>query len=176
MSAVGKTHTRLGVTEAMTRPSLFALAMVLMAIPLRAEPAKVTVVTKDGRHGGTLSVSQVVVEANGRVSKVPLAEISSVEFGDTDVVKTRQGKRVKGVVRVEGWTLKEADAQRPLARADLKFIVPQALLGPLRRGQVVDAAAANGMTYHVRLPPKYDPKAGAPAIVMLHGSNANSAD
>jgi predicted esterase len=46
----------------------------------------------------------------------------------------------------------------------------------LKRGQIVDAAAANGMTYHVRVPPKYDPKSGGPAIVLLHGSNAYSAD
>jgi predicted esterase len=160
----------------MMRPPLVALALALLSVPLRAENGPVTVVTKAGRHAGTLSVTQLEVQAGSRPIKVPLADVSSVQFGDTDVVRTRQGKSVKGVVRVEAWSLREGDADRPLAREDLRFLVPQVPLGPLRKGQVVDAATANGMTYHVRVPPKYDPAAGGPAIVLLHGSNANTAD
>ena len=158
------------------RVSLAALAAVALAVLLGAGPAHVTVVDKEGRHGGTLSVSHVEVRTDGRPVKVPLAEISSVHFGDTDVVRTRSGKRVKGTVAVEGWTLRQADADRPVRRDALRFIVPQAPLGRLQRGVVMDGAAANGMTFHVRVPPKYDPAAGGPAIVLLHGSNAHSAD
>jgi predicted esterase len=125
---------------------------------------------------GTLSIGRVEVHtASGNV-QVPLTEIASIQFGDADVVRTRQGKRVKGIVRTDDWTLREKETDLPLARADLRYIVVQAALGPLKGGQIVDGAAANGMSYHVRVPEKYDPKAGRPAIVVLHGSNAYSAD
>lgn len=155
---------------------LVGLAVVFLAMPLVAEPAHVTVVTKEGRFGGTLSVDRVEVKTNSGVVKVPVSELTSVQFGDTDVIRTRTGRRIKGVVRVEDWTLQESGANRPLARADLRFIVPQVALGTPRRGQIVDAAAANGMTYHVRVPEKYNPSSGGPAIVLFHGSNAYSAD
>jgi predicted esterase len=165
------------------RLPMVVLAVVVITSGVCAEPAgHVTVVTKDGRHGGTLSVDHVEVEtaAGGaaRPVNVPLADVSSVQLGDggADVVRMREGKVVKGKVRVDGWTLNEADMARPLARGDLQFLVPQTELGTPRRGQTTDAATANGMIYHVRVPEKYDAKAGGPAIVVLHGSNANSAD
>src|SRR5688500_17285180 len=107
------------------RLPLLALALAVFAIPLRADPVSVTVIDKDGRHGGVLSVSQIEVQTNGRVVKVPLAEVGSIQFGDTDVVRTRPGQRIKGTIRAEGWTLKEGDTDRPLSRADLRFVVPQ---------------------------------------------------
>ena len=158
-------------------PAAIALALSLLA-PAAAEPVRVTAVTKDGRHGGTLSVDHVDVQVGPRVVKVAMGEVASIRFGETDVVHTRGGRRVKGVVSVEGWTLR-ADGKnepRPLARDTLRFVVPRVPLGKPARGRVVDAAAANGMTYHVRLPEKYDAAAGGAAIVLLHGSNANSAD
>ncbi len=158
------------------RTMIVALVAALLAVQLRAEPVPVTVVTKDSRHSGTLLLTQVEVETASGVVKVPLSEISSLRFGDTDVVLTRQGKRLKGVIRADGWSLREAGAERPLERADLRFVIPRVPLGPPKRKQIVDAAAANGMTYHVRVPEKYDPRPGGPAIVLLHGSNANSAD
>lgn len=41
---------------------------------------------------------------------------------------------------------------------------------------IEDGTAKNGVTYCLRRPAKYDPKKGAPAIVILHGSNMNSKD
>jgi hypothetical protein len=90
-----------------------ALALVMVAVPLRADPARVTVVMKDGRHGGTLSVSQVEMQSGPRSAKIPIGEIGAIQFGDIDVIQTRSGKRVKGTVRVDGWALKEGDADLP---------------------------------------------------------------
>jgi len=129
------------------RLSLFTLVVAVLAAPLWAEPARVTVITKEGRHSGTLAVSQVEVEAGSKVQKVPLADIASIQFGETDVIRTRQGKRGKGVVRVEGWVLREEAAERALARADLRFLIPQVSLGTPRKGQIVDAAAALAWAY-----------------------------
>src|SRR6476661_4075726 len=141
------------------RPLLVALVVGLFAASVRAETAQqVTAITKEGRYGGTLSVTQVEVKTNSGLTKVPFSEVASIQFGDAaDVVRTRQGKRVKGVIRVEGWTIKEKDSERPLARGDLRYIVPRVPIGPLKRGKTVDAATANGMTYHLRVPDKYDP-------------------
>src|SRR4051812_31570064 len=116
-----------------------ALAVSLLAVSLRAEPpARVTAITKDGRHAGTLPVAQVEVKTDKAAVKVPLAQVSSVRGGEADkgdVVRTRDGKRVKGTVRVDGWTLQEASGELPLTRADLRYVVPQAPIGPLKRGQ-----------------------------------------
>ena len=158
------------------RLSLVVLGVVLVAAPITAEPARVTVITKDARHSGAFSASELVVNTGKRTTKVPIGEVASVQFGDVDVVRTRQGQRIKGTVSAEGWTLSEGATERPLDRADLRHLVAQVPLGKLRKGQVMDAAGANGMTYHVRVPDKYDPAAGMPALVLLHGSNAYSAD
>src|SRR5688500_5877014 len=173
------------------RMHVVALMLGFLAGGVGAGPARVTVVTKEGRHGGTLSVEQVEIEtaaggagsargarapAGRGVVKVPMTDIASVFFGEVDSIRTRAGKRHKGVISVEGWTLADSGEQRPLSRQDLRFIVPQIKLGAPRKGQIADAAAANGMTYHVRVPEQYDPAKGKPAIVFLHGSNANSGD
>src|SRR4051794_34503875 len=124
------------------RMSVVSLAVALLAASLGAGPARVTVITKDGRLGGTLSAAGLDVQTASKGVGVPLADVASVQFGDAgDVVRTRDGKRIKGTVRVDGWSLKEkeAGADRPLARADLRFLVPQAPIGPLKRGKVVDA-------------------------------------
>ena len=153
-----------------------AMAIAILAVRLPAETTHVTAILKDGRHMGALSINNVEVQTASGIIRVPLGAITSIQFGEPDVIRLRQGKRVKGIVRAEGWTLRQQDQQLPLARADLRYLVPQAPLGPLRRGQIADGAAANGMTYHVRIPEKYDPHSGRAAIVVLHGSNANSAD
>ena len=41
---------------------------------------------------------------------------------------------------------------------------------------IEDGTAKNGVTYCLRRPARFDPKKGAPAIVILHGSNMNSKD
>jgi len=56
--------------------------------------------------------------------------------------------------------------------------VAVALLALLFQGpsDIPEKKAANGLSYCLRLPPAYNPKIGAPAIVWLHGSNMNSID
>jgi predicted esterase len=162
------------------RVPIVVLTVVILSIRLSADPPQVTVITKDSRHGGTISISDIEIKmANAKApTKVPLSDIAAIQFGDAaDLIRTRQGKRLKGTIRLEDWTLKEKESDRPLARGDLRFIVPQILLPTTpRKAQILDATTANGMTYHVRLPEKYDPKQGAPALILFHGSNAYSAD
>lgn len=50
------------------------------------------------------------------------------------------------------------------------------LLAALHQGDILEKKAANGVTYCLRVPPGYNAKAGAPAVVWLHGSNMNSVD
>ncbi|HEX7897895.1 MAG TPA: hypothetical protein VF950_09055 [Planctomycetota bacterium] len=49
-------------------------------------------------------------------------------------------------------------------------------LALLQQNDIVEKKAANGLSTCVRVPRGYNPKAGAPAIVWLHGSNMNSID
>lgn len=160
------------------RLSLALLAVALLTPAVHAAPAHVTVVNKESRSSGTLSAEQIeIIPEKGPAGRLPLADVAMIQFGDTiDVIRTKNGRRVKGIVKVDGWTLKGTDGDKPVARGDVRFLIPQAPIGPPRKGVTVDAATANGMTYHVRVPPKYDPKTGAPAIVFFHGSNSYSAD
>src|SRR4051794_17924778 len=88
--------------------------------------ALVTAITKDGRHTGTLPITQIEVKTEARVVKLPLTDLASLQFGDAaDVIRSRQGKAVKGRINADGWTLQEKDAALPLARPDLRFIIPQ---------------------------------------------------
>jgi predicted esterase len=162
------------------RISIIAIVSAILSLPLLADPPQVTVITKDARHSGTLSIPEIEIKTNAKTpTKVPLSDIASIQFADAaDLIRTRQGKRLKGTIRVEDWTLKVKDADpKSLSRPDLRFIIPQILLPtPAKKLQILDATTANGMTYHLRLPEKYDPKLGAPALILFHGSNANSAD
>jgi predicted esterase len=158
------------------RTFLILTALTLLTLPLRADPAHITAITKDARHSGTLSITNVEITTPSGLVKVPLPDVAFIQFSDTDSIKTRQGKRIKGTIKTETWTLQQPDSQLPLSHPDLRYFIPQIPLSSPKKAQVVDAATANGMIYHVRLPAKYNPKTGLPAIVLLHGSNANSAD
>src|SRR5690348_11611510 len=115
----------------MRLPLLVVIAFALPGLPTRAADSKtagtaVTVLTKDGRHTGTLPITQVEVKSDARAVKVPLTDIASLQFGDAaDVIRNRQGKAVKGRINADGWTLQEKDAARPLARGELRFVIPQ---------------------------------------------------
>jgi pimeloyl-ACP methyl ester carboxylesterase len=51
----------------------------------------------------------------------------------------------------------------------------QAAKGPWPdRDKFHNETAANGMTFHIRIPKAYDPKKPSPALVILHGSNMNA--
>jgi predicted esterase len=163
------------------RLTCIALVVAAFAKALHADPTQVTVIAREARHTGALSIAEIEIKTNAKMpAKVPLSDIASIQFADAaDLIRTRQGKRLKGTIRVDDWTLKEKDADpKPLSRADLRFIIPQILLPTPtpRKALIIDATTANGMTWHVRLPEKYDPKLGAPAIILFHGSNACSAD
>src|SRR6266699_4208965 len=99
------------------RYSIVALVAAILVLPLGAEPVHVTVITKDGRRSGTISAGEVEVKTEARTAtKVSFGDVASIQFGDVDVVRTKQGRRVKGIVRVEGWTLHEKDAEQGLSR------------------------------------------------------------
>jgi pimeloyl-ACP methyl ester carboxylesterase len=48
------------------------------------------------------------------------------------------------------------------------------VLALAQSGDVTEKKTANGLISFTRIPSTYNPKAGAPALVWLHGSNANS--
>jgi hypothetical protein len=62
----------------------------MLATPLRAEPPRVTVITKDARHSGAFSASEFPVGTGNRTVRVAIGDVASIQFGDIDVVRTRQ--------------------------------------------------------------------------------------
>src|SRR6266550_3994741 len=80
----------------MMRLALIALTLPLLTAPLHAEPAPpahVTAIIKDARHSGTLSITEIQVDAGKRPTKLAISDIASIQFGDFDVIRTWQGRR-----------------------------------------------------------------------------------
>ena len=77
-----------------------ATAVALLAASVRAEPAHVTVVTKDARHSGTLSAAGVEVKTAAKAVGVSWTDVWAVQFGDGtttgDVIRTREQPRKDG--------------------------------------------------------------------------------
>src|SRR5207302_1775916 len=63
------------------RRAFIALTLALLAVPLRADPPSVTVITKDARHTGSLSINVVELQTGKRTQSLPLADIASIQFG-----------------------------------------------------------------------------------------------
>jgi poly(3-hydroxybutyrate) depolymerase len=163
----------------MKLPYLASVLTVLLACTgaFAAENPRVTVVTKSDRQAGTLALHEVRIETDKGIENVPMAEVTGIEFGKTSDAIRRRGEHepLTGRVEVAGWKLRRVGGETPLQRQDLRLIVPQAALGQLQKGRIMHGAAANGMTYHVRVPDQYDATVGGPAIILLHGSNTNTA-
>jgi predicted esterase len=147
----------------------------LVAALQAAEVATVTVTSKDGETmRGTLVTTAFKMKTGFGETTVQVAKIVSIEFGATDVVTTREKTQIKGKILLAEFKLKTESGDAALKTANLKSIAVDGALGKLEKGKVEDGTAKNGMTYHVRLPAKYDAKKGMPAILILHGSNMNT--
>ncbi len=147
----------------------------LVAALQAAQAVTVTVTSKEGETiRGTLVTTAFKMKTGFGETTVQVAKIVSIEFGATDVVTTREKTQLKGKIQLAEFKLRTDSGETALKPANLKSIVVDGALGRLEKGKVEDGTAKNGVTYHVRLPAKYDPKKGLPAILILHGSNMNS--
>lgn len=153
------------------RPDLEELVEALQA----ASETTVTVTSKDGEtlRGSLVTTAFKMRTGFGEVT-VQVSKIVSIEFGTTDVVTTREKTQLKGKILLGEFKLKTGAGEMALKPANLKSIAVDGALGKLEKGKIEDGTAKNGVTYHVRLPAKYDAKRGMPAILILHGSNMNS--
>jgi predicted esterase len=165
--------------------AIVVTSLLLFTNALAADERRATVVTKKARQSGTLVTPPIKIKVGNAAAPtaVPLADITLIEFGETDAIRTKSRRDpLKGKIDLTDWKFrdekgdKDAKAESPIDRENLRFIIPHTPPGPLQKGKIVDAAAANGMTYHVRVPPNYNPTTGGPAIILFHGSNANSND
>jgi predicted esterase len=141
-----------------------------------AQETRVTVTSTSGELlGGVLVTTAFKMKTGFGDTTVQVAKIVSIEFGATDVVTTREKTQLKGKILLEEFKLKtDAGETMTLKRANLAAITVNGAGGNFEKGKIEDGAARNGMTYHVRLPAKHDPKKPSPAILILHGSNMNS--
>jgi len=153
------------------RADLEELLVALQA----AEAVTVTATSKDGETvRGTLVTTAFKMRTSFGETTVQVAKIVSIEFGANDVVTTREKTQLKGKILLAEFKLKTEAGDAALKTANLKSIAVDGALGKLEKGKVEDGTAKNGVTYHVRLPARYDAKKGMPAILILHGSNMNS--
>jgi predicted esterase len=150
------------------------LEELVLALQAAAETT-VTVTSKDGETiRGALVTTAFKMKTGFGEMTVQVAKIVSIEFGGTDVVTTREKTQHKGKIQLEEFRLKTEAGEVALKAANLKSIAVDGALGKIEKGKVEDGTAKNGVTYHIRLPSKYDAKKGMPAILILHGSNMNS--
>jgi len=124
--------------------------------------------------GGTLVTTAFKMKTGFGDTTIQVAKIVSIEFGATDIVTTREKTQLKGKILLEEFKLKTDAGEIALKRANLASITVDGAGPKFEKGRIEDGTARNGVTYHVRLPAKHDPKKPAPAIVILHGSNMNS--
>ncbi len=152
--------------------------LALLGLLVAARPAdevRVTVTTKDGdRIKGVLSVASFKIKGGFGEMTIDFAKVTLIEFGTQDVVTTLQKTTLKGRILVEDWKLRSDVGDLPLKRDRLASIALEGTASTIEKGKISDGASPNGMTWHVRLPSKFDPKKGGPAILIFHGSNVNS--
>ncbi len=152
-----------------------ALLALMAASTLQAGELSVTVKTRAGKTvQGTVQDREFDVKGPKGTIRTRFSDLVSITFGPTeDVVTSRNDVIQKGHVQLEEIRVKVEGSEVPLKRSSLASITFDA---PADGGTGVIRAgtAKNGMTWHVRLPKKYEAEKGLPAIVILHGSNMNS--
>jgi predicted peptidase len=149
------------------------LPLVLVGFMLGDVP--VTVMTKDGKTiKGSLDVTAIKMKTSFGETTFEPDKIASIQFGNPDVVTTRDQIKLQGAIILDEISLKFNGSSLTLGRETLAAI--HADRGPIafEPGKIVDGTARNNMTYHVRLPRAFDVQRGMPALVVLHGSNMNS--
>ncbi len=152
-----------------------ALLALMATSTLHAGELSVTVKTRAGKTvQGTVEDREFDFKTSKGVVRHRFADLVSIAFGLTeDVLTTRADAVEKGRTQLDEVRVKVEGSEVPLKRSNLASITFEAAAGGAT-GEISDGTAKNGMTYHVRLPKKYDAAKGLPAIVILHGSNMNS--
>jgi hypothetical protein len=148
----------------------------IVAVLVAAQETRVTVTSTSGEMiGGALVTTAFKMKTGFGDTTVQVAKIVSIEFGTTDVVTTREKTQLKGKILLDEFKLKtDGGETMALKRANLASITVDGAGAKFEKGKIEDGTARNGVTYHVRLPAKHDPKKPSPAILILHGSNMNS--
>jgi predicted esterase len=147
----------------------------VVAVLEMAQETRVTVTSTSGETvSGALVTTAFKMKTGFGDTTIQVAKIVSIEFGPTDVVTTREKTQLKGKILLEDFKLKTDAGETTLKRANLASITVDGAGAKFEKGKIEDGTAKNGVTYHVRLPAKHDPKKPSPALVILHGSNMNS--
>jgi predicted esterase/Arc/MetJ-type ribon-helix-helix transcriptional regulator len=109
-----------------------------------------------------------------------MVQVDQIQFGNPDSVTTLDQTKLTGKIRLDELPLKltaanaTGDRELKLSRDLLSSLVTDLGAPEFLPGKIVDGSASNRMSYHLRLPGGYDTESGAPALVLLHGSNMSS--
>ncbi len=140
-----------------------------------AEEARVTVVSREGETlRGSLVTTAFKMKTGFGDTTIQIAKIVAIEFGDPDVVTTREKTTLKGKILLEEFKIRTDAGEAVLKKSALASLALDGASGRFEKGKIEDGAAKNGVTWHLRLPEKHDPKKPSPAILILHGSNMNA--
>jgi poly(3-hydroxybutyrate) depolymerase len=156
--------------------------LILLGLALVAnDGVRVTVTTRDGRSlRGTVAMDGFSMKTSFGEATFEMAQIDQVQFGSPDSVTTLDQTKLTGKIRLDELTLNLAAANQggnrelKVSRESLASLVADLGAAAFVPGKIVDGAASNRMSYHVRLPEGYDAESSAPALVLLHGSNMSS--
>lgn len=102
------------------------------------------------------------------------SQLRSLEINDGQpIIKSSDGTIIKGTINNQFISVvtKSGIKKIPVSEIENIKVVARA---PLTAGKITDGVAGNQVTYHIRVPEKYDPATAYNAIVIFHGSNMNS--
>lgn len=147
--------------------------VVVMAAAMLVGEVDVAVKLKDRKVLVGSTSLQLDMKTSFGKAMVDEDKIESIKFGDPDQVTTSDGTVLKGTSGIDRLELRTDDGVVDVPREKLVSlgVIRRAAIEP---GQITSGAAANQMTYYLRVPKGYDSKQPAPALVVFHGSNMNS--
>ena len=152
---------------------MMTTTIVFMAAAMLVGDVDVAVTLKDRKVLVGSTSLRLEMKTGFGAATVDEDKVESIKFGDPDQVTTSDGTVLKGTSGIERLKLRTDDGVVDVPRDKLVSlgVIRRAAIEP---GQITSGAAANQMTYYLRVPKEYDSKKPASALVVFHGSNMNS--
>src|SRR5688500_10772283 len=85
--------------------------LLLFTTTLAADERRATIVTQKSRQSGTLiAPPQIKVKVGNATTNIPLADVTLMEFGETDAVRAKSRREpLKGKIDLTDWKFREVN-------------------------------------------------------------------
>lgn len=148
----------------------------LLCLTVAFEDVSVAITTTESEEiRGTVDLDTLRITTSFGAAEIRADQFDTIELGETDTILTKDGTDLRGTVALEFLTIRHEGGEITLLRDAVRSIRAHQPLR-VRRAQIVDGVAANGLTYHVRVPRTFRKDTPMAAILILHGSNMNTKD